>query len=104
MNPLYANLPTTIFEKMSALARETGAINLGQGFPDAGWPRDVLEAGARALTEGYNQYPPMPGVPERRQAIGASISIGSARSPSPPAQPRRSPRRSLRSSAPATRC
>lgn len=69
MNPLYANLPTTIFEKMSALARETGAINLGQGFPDAGWPRDVLEAGARALTEGYNQYPPMPGTPELRQAI-----------------------------------
>jgi aspartate/methionine/tyrosine aminotransferase len=69
MNPLYANLPTTIFEKMSALARETGAINLGQGFPDAGWPRDVLEAGAHALTEGYNQYPPMPGIPELRQAI-----------------------------------
>lgn len=69
MNPLYANLPTTIFEKMSALARETGAINLGQGFPDAGWPRDVLEAGARALTEGYNQYPPMPGIPDLRQAI-----------------------------------
>ncbi|WP_374595654.1 aminotransferase [Sphingosinicella sp.] len=69
MNPLYANLPTTIFEKMSALARETGAINLGQGFPDAGWPRDVLEEGARALTEGYNQYPPMPGIPALRQAI-----------------------------------
>ena len=69
MNPLYANLPTTIFEKMSALARETGAINLGQGFPDAGWPRDVLEAGARALTEGYNQYRPMPGIPDLRQAI-----------------------------------
>jgi aspartate/methionine/tyrosine aminotransferase len=69
MNPLYANLPTTIFEKMSALARETGAINLGQGFPDAGWPRDVLEAGARALTEGYNQYPPMPGIPALRQAV-----------------------------------
>lgn len=69
MNPLYADLPTTIFEKMSALARETGAINLGQGFPDAGWPRDVLEAGARALTDGYNQYPPMPGLPELRQAV-----------------------------------
>lgn len=69
MNPLYANLPTTIFEKMSLLARETGAINLGQGFPDAGWPRDVLEAGARALTKGYNQYPPMLGIPELRQAI-----------------------------------
>ncbi len=69
MNPLYANLPTTIFEKMSALARETGAVNLGQGFPDAGWPHDVLEAGARALTEGYNQYPPMAGIPELRQAV-----------------------------------
>ena len=69
MNPLYADLPTTIFEKMSALARETGAINLGQGFPDAGWPRDVLEAGARALTDGYNQYPPMPGLPTLRQAV-----------------------------------
>ncbi|WBX85950.1 aminotransferase [Sphingosinicella microcystinivorans] len=69
MNPLYADLPTTIFEKMSALARETGAINLGQGFPDAGWPRDVLEAGARALTDGYNQYPPMPGLPALRQAV-----------------------------------
>lgn len=69
MNPLYADLPTTIFEKMSALARETGAINLGQGFPDAGWPHDVLEAGARALTDGYNQYPPMPGLPELRQAV-----------------------------------
>ena len=69
MNPLYANLPTTIFEAMSARARATGAINLGQGFPDSGWPEDVLEAAATALTRGNNQYPPMPGTPELRRAI-----------------------------------
>lgn len=69
MNPLYANLPTTIFETMSARARATGAINLGQGFPDSGWPQDVLEVAATALLHGNNQYPPMPGTPELRRAI-----------------------------------
>src|SRR3546814_6523215 len=42
MNPLFANLPTTIFETMSGLSRELDAVNLGQGFPDFGWPEDVL--------------------------------------------------------------
>jgi aspartate/methionine/tyrosine aminotransferase len=69
MNPVYAALPTTIFETMSALARETGAINLGQGFPDAPGPDDVRRVAADALVEGYNQYPPMAGLPELRQAI-----------------------------------
>ena len=69
MNPLYARMPTTIFEHMSALARETGAINLGQGFPDSNGPPDVVERAARALIEGSNQYPPMPGLPALRQAI-----------------------------------
>jgi N-succinyldiaminopimelate aminotransferase len=69
MNPLYADLPTTIFEAMSARARATGAINLGQGFPDSGWPQDVIEAAATALRHGNNQYPPMPGTPELRRAI-----------------------------------
>lgn len=69
MNPLYANLPTTIFEAMSALARETGAINLGQGFPDSNGPEDVVAEAARALTARSNQYPPMPGIPELRQAV-----------------------------------
>lgn len=55
MNPIYAALPTTIFEKMSALARETGAINLGQGFPDAPGPEDVRRAAADALLERSNQ-------------------------------------------------
>jgi N-succinyldiaminopimelate aminotransferase len=69
MNPLYASLPTTIFETMSARARATGAINLGQGFPDSGWPADVLAAASDALLTGNNQYPPMPGLPELRVAI-----------------------------------
>lgn len=62
---------TTIFEHMSGLARQHGAINLGQGFPDFGWPDDVLAAGAKAITTGYNQYPPMRGLPELRAAIAA---------------------------------
>ena len=69
MNPVFASLPTTIFEEMSALARETGAINLGQGFPDAEGPLDVREAAAEAVISGWNQYPPMRGLPELREAI-----------------------------------
>lgn len=71
MNPLYANMPATIFEHMSARARETGAINLGQGFPDSSGPPDILEVAARALTERSNQYPPSSGLPELREAVAA---------------------------------
>ncbi|MFE2634815.1 pyridoxal phosphate-dependent aminotransferase [Streptomyces scopuliridis] len=61
---------TTIFAEMSALAVRTGAINLGQGFPDTDGPEEVREAAVRALREGKgNQYPPGPGVPELRTAI-----------------------------------
>jgi N-succinyldiaminopimelate aminotransferase len=69
MNPLYATMPTTIFEVMSGLARETGAINLGQGFPDSNGPEDVVQAAQDALTGASNQYPPMAGLPELRRAI-----------------------------------
>lgn len=69
MNPIYANMGTTIFEAMSARSRETGAINLGQGFADGRGPEPVLEAAARALLEKSNQYPPMPGLIELRQAV-----------------------------------
>jgi N-succinyldiaminopimelate aminotransferase len=62
---------TTIFEHMSGLARAHGAVNLGQGFPDFGWPDDVLAAGAAAILHGNNQYPPMRGVPELRKAVCA---------------------------------
>ncbi|WP_100448803.1 pyridoxal phosphate-dependent aminotransferase [Glycomyces xiaoerkulensis] len=61
---------TTIFAEMSALAGRTGAINLGQGFPDTDGPAEIGEAAARAIRDGRgNQYPPGPGVPELRQAI-----------------------------------
>ena len=69
MNPLFADQPTTIFEHMSGLAREHGAVNLGQGFPDFGWPEDVLAKAGEALARGSNQYPPMRGLPELRQAV-----------------------------------
>ncbi|MEW1720998.1 pyridoxal phosphate-dependent aminotransferase [Streptomyces sp. NPDC093109] len=61
---------TTIFAEMSALALRTGAINLGQGFPDTDGPESVREAAVRALRDGRgNQYPPGPGVPELRTAV-----------------------------------
>ena len=69
MNPIYAALGTTIFEAMSASARATGAINLGQGFPDGRGPEDVLAEAARALIEESNQYPPMLGTAALRQAV-----------------------------------
>src|SRR5688572_24015500 len=71
MNPLFANLPTSIFEHMSGLARSHRAINLGQGFPDFGWPEDVLEHAASAVRGGWNQYAPMRGLPELREAVAA---------------------------------
>ncbi|WP_294254745.1 aminotransferase [uncultured Sphingomonas sp.] len=69
MNPIYSSMGTTIFEAMSARARANGAINLGQGFADGRGPEAVLEAAARAVLEKSNQYPPMAGLPELRQAI-----------------------------------
>jgi N-succinyldiaminopimelate aminotransferase len=69
-NPLYAALPTTIFEVMSGLARESGAINLGQGFPDDPGPEPIRRFAAEAVLNGYNQYPPMAGLPELREAVG----------------------------------
>jgi aspartate/methionine/tyrosine aminotransferase len=71
MNPIFADLPTTVFEVMSRLARETGAVNLGQGFPDDPGPEDVRRKAAEAVVEGWNQYPPMMGLPELRTAIAA---------------------------------
>jgi N-succinyldiaminopimelate aminotransferase len=64
-----AGFGTTIFAEMSALAARTGAINLGQGFPDTDGPAEIVEAAARAMREGRNQYPPGPGIPELRGAI-----------------------------------
>jgi aspartate/methionine/tyrosine aminotransferase len=70
-NPLFSQMPTTVFEVMSQLALKHGAINLGQGFPDERGPEDVLRAAADALVDGYNQYPSMWGTPDLRQAVAA---------------------------------
>jgi N-succinyldiaminopimelate aminotransferase len=71
LNRRLAGFGTTIFAEMSALAARTGAINLGQGFPDTDGPPEVLEAAVQAMRAGVNQYPPGPGIPELRAAIAA---------------------------------
>lgn len=71
-HPLTASLQgfgTTIFAEMTALAAETGAINLGQGFPDTDGPAEIADAAIAAIRAGHNQYPPGPGIPELRRAI-----------------------------------
>lgn len=69
IHPVYAEMQTTIFEAMSGLARNLGAINLGQGFPDGDGPGELIEAAVRALREKSNQYPPGAGLPELRDAV-----------------------------------
>jgi aspartate/methionine/tyrosine aminotransferase len=68
-NGILGGFGTTIFTEMSALATEHSAINLGQGFPDWQPPEALRRAAARALISGSNQYPPMLGLPELRQAV-----------------------------------
>ena len=73
---LQSRLPrvgTTIFTRMSALAQERGAVNLGQGFPDFECDPALLDAVDAALRGGHNQYPPMAGVPALREAVAAKI-------------------------------
>jgi N-succinyldiaminopimelate aminotransferase len=64
-----AGLGTTVFTEMTALAQRTGAINLGQGFPDTDGPSEAIEAAVAALRGGENQYAPLPGVPDLREAV-----------------------------------
>src|SRR3954453_696556 len=54
---------------MTALAERTGALNLGQGFPDGGEPPELIEAAAAAMRAGHNQYAPLAGVPALREAV-----------------------------------
>ncbi|MGE0717667.1 MAG: aminotransferase [Alphaproteobacteria bacterium] len=70
-NGILSGYGTTVFEVMSQLARANDAVNLGQGFPDDRGPEDVLKAAADAVVDGPNQYPPMTGLPELRQAVAA---------------------------------
>src|SRR3954449_8448843 len=69
MRTALAGFGTTVFTEFSALAERTGAINLGQGFPDEDGPAEVLEAAAAALRDGGNQYAALAGVPTRRTAV-----------------------------------
>ena len=70
-NNILSGYGTTVFEVMSRLAIEHQSINLGQGFPDEDGPEDVRQLAADALMAGPNQYPPMLGIPELRQAVAA---------------------------------
>ena len=63
------SLHPTIFAEMSALAARTGAINLGQGFPDEDGPAEVLDAARAAISDGMNQYPPGRGIPDLLSAV-----------------------------------
>jgi N-succinyldiaminopimelate aminotransferase len=71
LNPLYEQMETSVFERMSLAAAKYGAVNLGQGFPDFGWPPEILEAAAKAVVEGSNQYAPSRGLPALREAVAA---------------------------------
>lgn len=68
-NSVFSGFGVSMFEQMSRLARETGALNLGQGFPDTDGPEALKRAAAEALTTSHNQYAPMLGLPELRRAI-----------------------------------
>ncbi|MEM9494919.1 MAG: aminotransferase [Pseudomonadota bacterium] len=68
-NPVFSARPKSIFPTMSALARECDAINLGQGFPDEDGPREIRDIAARAFAEGPNQYAPIEGIKDLRDAI-----------------------------------
>jgi methionine transaminase len=74
--PLTSKFPamgTNIFTVMSALAAETGAVNLGQGFPDFDCDPKLVDAVTEAMCKGYNQYPPMTGIAPLREAIAAKV-------------------------------
>ena len=102
---------TTIFAEMSALAVATGSINLGQGFPDADGPPEVLDAAVAAIRAGHNQYPPGPGDPraarrDRRapgEVVRRSTTTPTPRCSSPRARPRPSRPRCSRCASRATR-
>src|ERR1700712_670176 len=70
-NPVFADLPISIFQHMTGLALKHDAVNLGQGFPDQDGPLALREVAAKQLIEGPNQYPPSKGLAVLRQAVAA---------------------------------
>lgn len=82
MRTLASKLPqvgTTVFSVMSALAAQHQAVNLGQGFPDFSPDPALIDEVSKAMAEGHNQYPPMPGVPALRQAVALKMEALYAR-------------------------
>lgn len=76
LNTLPSKLPdvgSTIFTEMSALALQCQAINLGQGFPDYPPPGPLIQAVSEAMSQGHNQYAPMAGLPQLREAIASKV-------------------------------
>jgi methionine aminotransferase len=69
----FPSVGTNIFTIMSALATETGAVNLGQGFPDFECDPKLVQDVADAMTRGLNQYPPMTGIAALREAVAGKI-------------------------------
>lgn len=111
--PRMRRFGTTIFAEMSQLATRTGAVNLGQGFPDTDGPALIKDAAERAIATGdggANQYPPGRGVPALREAVaehqrtryGLELDAETQSSPRS-ARPRRSRRACSRCAHPATR-
>jgi N-succinyldiaminopimelate aminotransferase len=110
LNSRLQGFGTTIFAEMSALAVSTGAINLGQGFPDTDGPDDIAQVAIDAIRGGHNQYPPGIGIPTcaTRSRATSNASTGSTSTPtarcsSPRARPKASRRRSSRCAGPVTR-
>ena len=89
------NVGTTIFTVMCALATQTGAVNLGQGFPDFDCDPRIVDAVDDAMRAGHNQYPPMAGVRAAARAIGDKIEplYGRATTPTARSRSRPAPRR-----------
>jgi methionine aminotransferase len=75
LNSRLPDVGTTIFSVMSALAAQHKAVNLGQGFPDFACNPALVDHVTQAMQAGHNQYPPMPGIPQFREAIAAKIEV-----------------------------
>ena len=101
LTPRLSAFGTSVFAEMTALARQHGAVNLGQGYPDFDGPDFVKRAAVEAIQAGHNQYAPMPGLPALQQAVARPPEAllrdrprpGRARSRSTPAPPRPCARR-----------
>ena len=84
MNPLYETMATSVFERMSLAAAKHGAVNLGQGFPDFGWPEPILDAAARGAARGVEPICAVARAAGAARGGGGSLSRGITGSTSTP--------------------